>query len=58
MTVEEMKALMQQEEMRIKNAHYMMIETLEGFKDLPPNQRYAIARTVVSTFKRIKEQQV
>ena len=56
MTVEEMKTFMQ-EEMRIKNAHVMMIETLEDFKDLPFNQQQAIARAVVSTFKRIKEQQ-
>ena len=57
MTVEEMKAFMQ-EEMRIKNAHVMMIETLEDFKDLPFNQQQAIARTVVLTFKRLKEKQV
>jgi phenylacetate-coenzyme A ligase PaaK-like adenylate-forming protein len=57
MTVEEMKAFMQ-EEMRIKNAHDMMIETLEDFRDLPFSHRHAIARAVVSTFKRIKEEQV
>ena len=57
MTVEEMKAFMQ-EEMRIKNAHVIMIETLEDFKDLPFNQQQAIARTVVLTFKRLKEKQV
>lgn len=57
MTVEEMKAFMQ-EEMRIKNAHDMMIETLEDFRDLPFSHRHAIARAVVSTFKRLKEEQI
>jgi len=57
MTVEEMKAFMQ-EEMRTKNAHDMLVETIDRFKDLPHNERYAVARTLATTFKRIMEEQV
>jgi len=57
MTVEEMKAFMKEEE-RIKNTHDMMIETVEGFKELPFSQRYAIARNVSTTFKRLMGEKI
>jgi hypothetical protein len=46
---------MTQEEMRIKNAHDLMIETVEEFKYLPYSDRYKIARTVATTFKRLMD---
>ena len=57
MTVEEMKAFMKEEE-RKKNTHDMMIETVEGFKELPFSQRYAIARNVSTTFKRLMGEKI
>ena len=57
MTNEELKELIH-EEMRTKNAHDMLVETIDRFKDLPHNERYAVARTLATTFKRIMEEQV
>jgi hypothetical protein len=54
MTNQELFA-MTQEEMRIKNAHDLMIETVEEFKYLPYSDRYKIARTVAITFKRLMD---